>query len=484
MSTSSVTLNLVNLRGAPTAPGEDIYILLTGENVTGLTGITLGTVTSLSQIPNAAISFTTIKSGRLYAGLGQFPNPPTPAGGIYYGWIEFSCLAAGDNLWINMSNVDLLGLPLSIAGTEAGGGSFSLGYKSPMTPTLLNTMKNSVLTRAGQGAVVTTASGQQMVIGPTVMPAAYPDMTPYVSSLVQAQTAVTIVSDTPPGGAPETFTGNFQAADPKTGVILSLKGDQGDTFELTAINLSSSIIYRCDGGTVIFNGRVVPQNRTATNDPSGQPASQIISNSVFRNLMIGFNEGYLTTAGPNNSSQFPGLTPFAGGNGNLYAQAIHNGTNSYGFPYADSNLKVLIQADPTQPVTVSILADSMAYGYSADPSGGSNQPSSGTYQFGIGAGSGALGAIRIGNWVYEPSANTAGSPGGAYGGFLPDLTEWTQMQFTGAGPDAYIWVKNGQISAGTCLNAAGSWNEGQTVYSWPANLQWVPGATAPAKPTS
>ncbi|MEH0069743.1 hypothetical protein V6L77_04435 [Pannonibacter sp. Pt2-lr] len=129
MSTSSVTLNLVNLRGAPTAPGEDIYILLTGENVTGLTGITLGTVTSLSQIPNAAISFTTIKSGRLYAGLGQFPNPPTPAGGIYYGWIEFSCLAAGDNLWINMSNVDLLGLPLSIAGTEAGGGSFSLGYK-------------------------------------------------------------------------------------------------------------------------------------------------------------------------------------------------------------------------------------------------------------------------------------------------------------------------------------------------------------------
>ncbi|MEH0069744.1 hypothetical protein V6L77_04440 [Pannonibacter sp. Pt2-lr] len=63
-------------------------------------------------------------------------------------------------------------------------------------------MKNSVLTRAGQGAVVTTASGQQMVIGPTVMPAAYPDMTPYVSSLVQAQTAVTIVSDTPPGALP------------------------------------------------------------------------------------------------------------------------------------------------------------------------------------------------------------------------------------------------------------------------------------------
>ncbi len=58
------------------------------------------------------------------------------------------------------------------------------------------------------------------------------------------------------------------------------------------------------------------------------------------------------------------------------------------------------------------------------------------------------------------------------------------MQFTGAGPGAYIWVKNGQISAGSCLNATGSWNEGQTVYSWPANLQWVPGAKAPAKPAS
>lgn len=462
---------------------QEIYILLTADSITGLSGIALGAVTPLSSISSASVSFTTVKSGRLYAGLGQFPNPPTPDGPYYYGWIEFSRLTEDDNLWINLSNVDVLGLPLSIAGTDSGGKQFSLGYKVPMVPDLLNTMKTSVLSGPNAStAIISTLSGQVKIAGPTIYPQSYPDQVPYLKSLMAAKAPVTIVSDTPANGSAVTFTGNFQPADPVTGVVLSMTGGGNQTFEITEDNLTSAIIYRCDGGKLIFDGVTVPQNRTSTNDPSGQPASQTISNSVFRNLMIGFNEGYFTPAGPNNSSQFPGQTPFAGGNGNLYAQAIHNGTNSYGFPYADNNLKVLIQAAPTQPVTVSILADTQAYGYGKNTGSGSNQPSSGTYQFGIGAGSGALGPIKIGNWVYEATPEVNGSGGGAFGGFLPDLPEWTQMQFTGAGPGAYIWVKNGQISAGNCLSGAGSWNAGNTVCSWPADLQWVAGATPPAKP--
>ena len=59
--------------------------------------------------------------------------------------------------------------------------------------------------------------------------------------------------------------------------------------------------------------------------------------------MIGINEGYFSMTNPanNDNSMFPGLVPFATGDGNQYAQVIHEGSNSYGFPYADSNLKVL-----------------------------------------------------------------------------------------------------------------------------------------------
>lgn len=474
---ASITLSLVDLRPV-TDRKSALYVLLTAEDVTGLGNIAANTVTALSDIPGAEISFTTITSGRLYVGLEPFPNPPVPYGSSCYGWIELTRTPDDEGVWLNLSNVDLLALPLSVAGRLTGGATYSLGFKTPVS-TLMSQVQTSALVPgpAGLTAVLKAWTGQTMIAGPTIAPQAYRPFDPYVDTLTNASAPLLLTSDTPAGGAALTMSGSFLAAGSAFDPVVSLTSAAGDTLQITAANLTSAIIYRCDGGTLTFNGQIYPQNRTAANDPFGDPAQQVITNSLFRNLMIGLNEGYFTTAGPNDSTQFAGQVPFATGYGNPYAKVIHAGSNSYGYPYADDNLKVLVTADPSEPIVVSVLSQSMAEGYSADPAGtAANQPATGTYQFGIGAGSGALGPIRIGNWVYPANAS------GAFGGFLPALPDWTKMVFAGLGPDHFIWVRDGQIDAGTSLTALGAWDPTGTVYAWPADLAWVSGATPPAYP--
>jgi hypothetical protein len=41
----------------------------------------------------------------------------------------------------------------------------------------------------------------------------------------------------------------------------------------------------------------------------------------------------------------------------VYAQIMHETSNSYGFPYADANLKTLLVAAIDSPITLTILKD-------------------------------------------------------------------------------------------------------------------------------
>ena len=423
----------------------DLYVMMTADSSSGVEGITVGQSTCLADIPAQEIGFTTAKTARLYIGTSTFDGPPTPDGTLYFGWIEFTKTSATDEVWINLSNVDMSGLPLALSGTQTSGKGFSLGYQLPMTaqgasPSLLKSLETIPIS---QNAFVTCQTGQVKVVGPTVDFASYPSFDAYIKSLAMAEAPLTLRSDTPTSGSALTFTGSFRNAQAPTNIILSLTSDTGDTFELESQWLTSQIVYQCDGGSILYNGQKLPQNRTAKNDPNSTADERTITNSSFRNLMIGMNEGYLTPTGPNSSINFSGQVPFATGQGNAYAKVLHEHTNSYGFPYADSNLKVLITADPDAPITLTLLADDKAGGYSSDPT--PVQPDSGIYQFGIGGGSSSLGDIAIDIWAYPPNAS------GAYGGFLPDLTDWTKMSFSGAGTDKYVWIKNGAIDTGNCL---------------------------------
>jgi hypothetical protein len=501
----TTTINLVNLRGTssilannPTPdPKSSLYVLLTADSSSGVTGITVGTLTPMTA--NMAISFDTIKSGRLYVGYGQLPNPPLPQGPHYFGWIEFSRQSTDTAVWINLSNVDILGLPLTLEGTDSAGKAFTLGYKTPMVATapaesIIANAKAILTDNTGgnSAALVTTATGETKILAPNHVPASYRSYDDYLGQLTDKILAnypapINILSDTPLGGLPVQMAGKFSNATKPTGTIISMTSTDGkQVCHITKENLTSKIIYECDGGYMNWSTdggatfSKIHQNRTLANDPAGKVAEQTITNSVFRNIMIGLNEGYfsMSTTSNNTSAMFAGLNPFDNGNGNQYAQVIHKSSNSYGFPYADSNLKVLVTAQLGATLTLNVIADNTNKDYEAPSDNSSNQPQSGKYQLGIGGGSQMLGIIKIGNWRYVPNAT------GGYGGFLPDLTQWTKMEFTGLGANKYLWIMNNNVYEGSgatqCLNQACTITN--DVVSWGAGLAWNGTVALPSKP--
>ena len=66
--------------------------------------------------------------GRLYVGYGEMPPAPDPNSNQYYGWVEFSRNNVDKGVYLNLSNVDIVGLPLTLKGKLADDGKpFSLG---------------------------------------------------------------------------------------------------------------------------------------------------------------------------------------------------------------------------------------------------------------------------------------------------------------------------------------------------------------------
>lgn len=466
-------LKIVNDR----VDNTELYLLLTGDKISNIKGLTANTSVKLSDFisnnPQMEIDIDSIEGARLYVGYGTFPtdNAPIPNGDQYYGWIEFTKKSDGTVVWINLSNVDITGLPIILSGKDSQNQPFTLGYKKSIIDIIAEMKSNALIpATSNNGAYITCATGQIKVVGPNGKPDSYASYATYISNLASNKAPLVITSDTPKNGEPKIFTGSFLNAVNDDDPIISLISAQNDTFVVNKSQFTTEICYRCDGGTLLYNGETVNQNQSPqlTND-------QLYANSTFRNILIGINEGYFTTSGPNQSIDFPGDIPFATGEGSSYAKILHENSNSYGFPYADSNLKVLITANPSEIITMTICEDNVAKGYNGNTDNSSNQPTTGDFQMGIGAGSGNLGTITIGNWRYLPT------PEGAYGGYLPTVNDWTKMYFSG--PDTYIWFKTtdaGYVYAEGCFNSTPTFIN--KVLTWGANVKWNSGVVSPTKP--
>lgn len=460
--------------------------------IPGLVGITQGVPISIADFKRANKSMTITlgdtNGGRLYVGILPFPDPtekglppaPVPCEDQYYGWVEFTRLAADPCVWTNLSNVDVLGLPLTMTGTDNLNKPFALGYQTSVIDiqkSLRNSLKNSPYVT---DAVVSCpgASGPTSytkIVGPNNAPRPYPQYDAYLKELTGKNAQLVITSDVP--GAPytgaETFTGNFTDVGEN---IITLTGDDHpyDTIEILRSQLTDDVIYSCAGGTLTFDNQTYSDNDgPATGDQSPQ---QKVHNSIFRKICVGLNEGYFVTDHINYSSNFPYYKPFTKNPGNIYANAIHTASNSYGFPYSDSNLKVQALAGRTSTITLNIIKDDAVQDYTQNA--GKNIIDSGKYQFGIGTNSN-LGIVQFGNCRYLPTSENA------YGGFLPTSTKWFKMIF--GTPNQYIWIKTPGSAApdfecGDALSAKPFWSP-DNVLTWGADIKWNPGAVAPPKPT-
>jgi hypothetical protein len=354
---SKFTFKIVNNRGDET----QLCLLLTATGQTGLEGIELGKSMLIKDFftgnPSHSFSAETLVGSRLYVGYGPMPPAPDPNSNQYYGWVEFSRNKADKGVWLNLSNVDIVGLPLTLNGKLADDGNpFSLGYKESVKD-IISAIKTRALTTQDPAVVKDCGGGRTKIIAPNIQFPFYRGYDEYLNILTIVGAKLTIQTDTPIGETSKMFTGAFTKGRyqdlANTGPILTLTFGS-DTFQILKNQFATEYLYRCDGGTIVFNGVTLPQNRP---DNAGHDASAVYTNSLFRNLCIGINEGYFTADGPNDSTKFSSDKPFANGQGNVYAQILHETSNSYGFPYADANLKTLLVASICSPITLTILRD-------------------------------------------------------------------------------------------------------------------------------
>jgi hypothetical protein len=360
---STFTFHVENHRGDE----SQLNLMLTAASQAGLEGLRLGRTTALSDFfaANSSHSFSaeTLESSRLYVGYGSLPAAPDPNSDQYYGWIEFSRSDNDDGVWLNLSNVDVVGLPLTLEGRSAdSGGAFSLGYAKSVKEVIAE-VRSRALTSEGPAVVKDCGDDRTKIVAPNIQFPFYRRYDEYLDALTTEGAELTIRTDTPVAGTSKTFTGSFAKGRyqdlPDANPLISLSCGS-DTFQVSKRQITTEYLYRCDGGTVVFNGQTVPQNRP---DDKGQDVEAVYTNSLFRNLCIGVNEGYFTPEGPNDSSTFSSGVPFRNGQGNVYAHIIHEASNSYGFPYADANLKTLVVAALDSPITLTILRDDEARGY-------------------------------------------------------------------------------------------------------------------------
>ena len=451
-----IQINLTNLRSS------NVTVLMTVNNSTASTanvsGITVNVPTSITAITNNTIYASNINGGRLYFIDGPLTtNVPRPAlAGQYYGWIEFSqmpsdCPMTNGSIcqyWVNLSNVDMTGMQLALTGTDINGDAFSVGYKSGATSVINALAAAFPLAVVGKGKT-------KKILAPNNIPSVYASYQSYINSLTGTSAGMVIKSDDS-----ITFTGAFcnyfDTGITKTVVVL-LTDTNGNTIKITEESLTTEILYMCDGGHIYYNNTQWPQNRG-----DGGP-TQVTTNSVFRDICIGFNEGYWTPSQTINSCNFPMMTPFTNG-GNAYAQMVHGMSNSYGFPYADSNLKVLITAlaGTSYPLNVTICNDKTPTGYTEVKSS-NNAPSCGTTTLGVAQST--LGVIAIGECTYSQLGNEN------YGGYLPEMTGWTQMYFNfgnnaanPTGERSYIWINPNEIT-GTTQGIINQDSNGQPIIS-------------------
>ena len=149
---SKFTFKIVNHRGDE----SQLYLLLTSTSEPGSRASNSGNRRQwqdfFSSNPSHSFSAEKLVGSRLYVGYGAMPPAPDPNSNQYYGWIEFSRNPDADKgVWLNLSNVDIVGLPLTLQGSLADDGHpFSLGY-SKSVKDIVADMKTRALTRQRPG---------------------------------------------------------------------------------------------------------------------------------------------------------------------------------------------------------------------------------------------------------------------------------------------------------------------------------------------
>ncbi|MEM7366943.1 MAG: hypothetical protein AAF587_00010 [Bacteroidota bacterium] len=564
------TLQLINSRAAITPPpgsanpaeDYDVYFMITGKQADGRPinlnpevqiGVSYKLHDYIKGSTGGKITFDYLDSGRLYIGYGELPykstvappykNPaghtdqPVPYWKRYYGVVEFAYVPGDTGLWIDLTDVNLVALPISLSGFTQYGQKFKLGYKITAEELRKRIIPQIGLTDScsdpykptdGVASIIDCVSGFKKVVSPTAgNTGCWASFDQYIHDLKNDETQIAILSDVTQAAYHVPFTGSFQNVTDGDDYLITLHGaakpttfgapDPGITYDLQIQlgQFTTSHIYACANGFIHFakteNGKTtkatIPFNAPGASGFSSDDL--IVSNSTVRNLLIGMNEGRFypspsTKVDPRNDNtnwgtkgyeafQQINLNDPAKNRGNQYAYLVYENANAYGYPYADKYLSALAVANVNHPVVITACSETAPCGYSKHP-----PMSRSPYTFNIGVGSGSLGEISIqGAGAPFKSSGFEPAKDGAYSGGIIAPDGWSKMYFAGAGDDKYIYYKDPETGGNAlhnvdsdgkpCLLGSGGkpataiWFDKNLRFGGP--LKWNDGAGPASDPT-
>jgi hypothetical protein len=227
----AMTIQIVNNSGLA---DSDVYVQLVPlGGGSGYSGITPNTSVALSTLTNDQFSFATIDSGRIIVSYGGpvpsnvFPAAP-PATTNRWDMVELTVNNTPYDT-ADLTAVEWFGIPLQVQAVGSTQSPSTLGWNTDYDTI------SAAMTAIGAVAEQTPSGGTAGFVAPSIVPASYPDLTPYVASL-QGQTLA--VTDTF-AGQTLAFTGSVGSDN-----SVNLSGTYGGTSHTMSIpgaNISTAI---------------------------------------------------------------------------------------------------------------------------------------------------------------------------------------------------------------------------------------------------
>ncbi|MFN0054911.1 MAG: beta-1,3-glucanase family protein [Planctomycetales bacterium] len=373
-----LTVDIVNNSGKA---DSDVYLMLTGDNtaIVDTDKLIVNQPQTLAQIGNT-FNATKISSARLvFSFYSSVPSNPAPEPNTYpVRFDKMEITYPGNPAACNLTAVDFFGIPFKLESLDANG--VVLGtrtyYSSANT---LRTQLQALVdpTQINNVKIMTTSPPDKIEVARIVSPSkttatgAYAALQKYVDSVKGKPIAINGQFFGTPFSL-YNMTGTFSATDSTitlTGKIttnnvaanatpLKVYGPKPPTNPGSGFNWQSmaDAIYSNDGTYYLVNGTTETPHKVSDND---------VYSAIYRDLLAGFALGYVNSVYPNNSnsSTWWAKLPFASARGgkdtyfNQYASAIQLNSDAYGFPFADTQKKVLLDLNQSKKLRITILPD-------------------------------------------------------------------------------------------------------------------------------
>lgn len=359
--------------------GHNAFIRFTGNSKVSPNG------TGNTPIPDggqAKYALTSIDSGRMYVSLDaklnsdqpNFNNPKLPNSDYLtrFDKVEMTYLLTNGSYSgnANLTAVDFYGIPMTMETSIQldPSNKVTVNYFSIMPGKTgeqlegiieqLTTNKTPIIKKPVTNEFIRVLSPSQSLVGYST--AKFQNL---ISSL-DAHFSITLTGIFSKAGVPSTaynYVGKIGNTS-KNGKCIVLT-DQSKAAHVINVPIATLLdsIYSCNGVYYVDNSTT----------PSQVKDNNLYA-AVYRDLMVGFNLGFIIN-GKIDNAQWSNLNPFpAGSVYNEYAMAITENYGAYGFPFSDRYNQVLANlGGKIDTLTITILKDN-AVGYQPKPSGNIN----------------------------------------------------------------------------------------------------------------